>query len=720
MPLQPHDKLGPYEIIAPIGKGGMGEVWKAHDPRLNRDVAIKISAAQFSERFEREAKAIAALNHPNICQIYDVGPNYLVMEYIEGTPLKRPLPIDEALRYAVQICDALDHAHSRNFTHRDLKPANILVTASGIKLLDFGLALFSGGPVAADNTATMGLTQPGTILGTAAYMSPEQAEAKPADARSDIFSFGVVLYEMLSGRLPFPGDTAIAIMASIVRDEPKPLEATAEVAGVVSRCLRKSSAERYQTATEVREAIKASGAAKPEGKSSSIAVLPFVNLSADRENEYFSDGLAEEILNALSQVEGLNVAARTSSFSFKGKAVELNEIAARLNVNNVLQGSVRRAANRVRVTVQLVNARNGFQIWSERYDRQMEDIFEVQDEIASAIAERLKVTFSGVVRTSTRNLDAYELYLKGRHHWHQRSPASVRLAIQCFKQTIELDPQYALAYAGLVDCYGILRVYGWVAAEEGRPPAHAAMTRAMALAPELWEVNFSRAFFTFYFERDWHEAGPFFRKAIAINPRSSIAEAYYGIFLATEGQEQEAVAHSARACEMDPLAPSIHGFCTSAFFSLGRFDLSESTARQALALHPELLLALWIRGLALSGLERHEEAIASLERTLTLSRAPIFVGGMGLVYARAGRQDDAMGLLRELEDRGSRGEYIPAFAPLAIHVGQRDVLAIRRMLAKALAEATAPFSLAASNGPFLEALRSDPEIDRLLVEIYGR
>lgn len=717
-------KLGPYEIVAPIGAGGMGEVYRAHDSRLQRDVAIKVSAQQFSDRFEREARAIAALNHSNICQVYDIGPNYLVMELVDGAPLAGPLPLDVALRHAVQIADALSAAHAKGITHRDLKPANIMVTSSGIKLLDFGLALLTrdGGDCerAADLTAAIGLTEAGTILGTAAYMSPEQAEAKPADARSDIFSFGVVLYEMLSGRRAFPGDTAIGTMAAIVRDEPKPLDVPAEVARVVARCLRKSPAERFQTAAELRVALAASTLSKPEETSSSIAVLPFANLSADRENEYFSDGLAEEILNALSQVAGLNVAARTSSFSFKGKAVEIGEIAARLNVSNVLQGSVRRAANRVRVTVQLVDARNGFQIWSERYDRQMEDIFEVQDEIASAIAERLKVTFSSVVKPSTRNLEAYERYLKGRYYWHQRTPAAVRLAIQCFEQTIQLDPQYALAYAGLADCYAILRVYGWVSAENGRPPAQAAMTRAMALAPELSEVNFSRAFFAFYFEREWREAEPHFRNAIAINPRSSIAESYYGLFLATDGREEEALAHSMRACQMDPLSAPIHGFSTVCFFSLGRFDLSERAARQALELQPDYTLGLWIRGLALSGLGRHEEAIESLERTVTLSRAPVFLGALGLVYARAGRLEDAIRLLRELEDRGGRGEYIPAFAPLAICVGQGDVPAIRRMLSQALAETTPPFSLRASAGPFLDAFRSDPEIDRLLFGFYGR
>src|ERR1700674_3089749 len=251
MPLTVGDKLGPYEILAPIGAGGMGEVYRARDPRLNRDVAIKVSAAQFSERFEREAKAIAALNHPNICQIYDVGPNYLVMEYIEGTPLAGPLPLDVALRHAVQIADALSAAHAKGITHRDLKPANILVTASGIKLLDFGLALLShdgsGRERAADETATIGLTQVGTILGTAAYMSPEQAEAKHVDARSDIFSFGLVLYEMLSGRRAFTGDSAIAIMAALLHKEPELIEATPALQSILTRCLRKSPAERFHS-----------------------------------------------------------------------------------------------------------------------------------------------------------------------------------------------------------------------------------------------------------------------------------------------------------------------------------------------------------------------------------------------------------------------------------------------------------------------------------------
>ncbi len=332
MPLSVGDKLGPYQILAPIGAGGMGEVYRARDPRLNRDVAIKVSASQFSERFEREAKAIAALNHPHICQIYDIGPNYLVMEFIAGTPVQGPLPHDRALRYALQICEALDAAHEKSIIHRDLKPTNILVTASGVKLLDFGLAKIgtaSTPPSSDATTQTPDLTEVGTVLGTAAYMSPEQAKGEATDARSDIFSFGVVLYEMLSGRRAFSRNFAVETMAAIVRDEPAPLDAPSSLCAIVARCLRKLPANRFQSMSEVRAALE-QASATASAKSPSIAVLPFANMSADKENEYFSDGLAEEILNLLAKIPGLKVIARTSSFAFRGKEQDIRKIAETL------------------------------------------------------------------------------------------------------------------------------------------------------------------------------------------------------------------------------------------------------------------------------------------------------------------------------------------------------------------------------------------------------
>jgi serine/threonine protein kinase len=740
-----------YRVLVKLGAGGMGEVYRATDTKLGRDVALKVLPPDVAadperlERFRREARALAAINHPHIVTIYSVeeadGVHFLTMELVEGQSLDHcipdgGLPLERLAKIAIALADALAAAHEKGIVHRDLKPANVMLTSEGqVKVLDFGLAKEMRAASYDDATMTSaGHTEVGVVMGTPSYMSPEQIAGRAIDHRTDIFSLGVILYEMATGQRPFQGRSSAELASAILRDTP-PLvtnlraDLSADLSRIIRRCLEKDPHHRVQTARDIANefgdlpeaARPSSGASAANATDSgpSVAVLPFQNLSPDPENDYFSDGLAEEILNALSQVEGLSVAARTSSFFFKGKATEISEIASRLRVANVLEGSVRRVGNRVRVTVQLVDVKNGFHLWSERYDRQMEDIFDVQDEIAQAITERLKVTLGGGPKRSTKNLEAYELYLKGRHYWHQRSPATLRVAVQCFEQAIKLDLQYALAYAGLADCYGILRLYGWVSAEDSRPQAQAAVTQALALDPSLWEVNFSRGFYTFYFERAWREAGQHFQKAIAINPRSSLAQIYYGLFLATQARVNEAVTHITLARKIDPLSPFIHGLASGGFYSLGRFDDTERAAQQALELQPDYLLGLWLRGLALCGLGRNEEALVSLERAATLSRAPIFVGVLGLAYARAGRLDDTTRLLRELEDRGSRGEYIPAFAPLAIHVGQADLPAIRLMLSDALAESTPPFTLRFTSGQFLDAFRGDPEIDRLLSEIYG-
>jgi len=452
----------------------------------------------------------------------------------------------------------------------------------------------------------------------------------------------------------------------------------------------------------------------------SIAVLPFSNLSLEKESEYFSDGLAEEILNALSQVEELSVAARSSSFSFKGKPTDAAEIARRLHVAHVLEGSVRRAGERLRITVQLVDARNGFQLWSERYDRNMQDIFEVQDEIARAIAERLRVTFATGIRRDTKNLEAYELYLRGRHYWHERSPATLRMAVQYFEQCIAIDPRYALAYAGLADCYGILNFYGWLPDSVAQPKAYEAMTRAVALGSSLWECNFSQGFYRFYFDRAWRDAEAHFRKAIALNPRSSLACTYYALWLSNAGREQEAIEFFTRARGLDPLAPLVHGLTGAGLCVLGRFDSAERTALHALELQPAYMLASFWFGIACYGQRRYSDGVQALEGVVALSRAPIFVGVLGLGYGFEGRTADARSLLRELEDRASRGEHVPIWAPLAIHVGLADITAIRQGLRAVATQPAQHYTVRAVLGCFLRELRrSDPEIDRAHLEFFG-
>ena len=447
-------KLGPYEILSSIGSGGMGEVWKARDTRLGRTVAIKKVNEQHSERFKQEARSIAALNHPNICQIFDIGDDYLVLEYVEGKPLSSPLKEEEAVNMAIQIATALEEAHKKGIIHRDLKPSNIMVTDKGsVKLLDFGLAKLyeQNQSISSLPTEEFPATREGAILGTVAYMSPEQAQGQPADARSDIFSFGLVLYEMLSGRRAFSGDSNFMLLEAIVRKEPSPLKTSPQLEKVVKGCLEKNAAARYQTMAEAKVAMVKASTKKvtvnSEEPQPSIAELPFVNMSGDKEQEYFSDGLAEEIINALTKIPGLKVIARTSAFDFKGKDQDITKIAEALRVSNILEGSVRKSGNRLRVTAQLITASDGSHLWSERYDRDMTDVFAIQDEISQAIVDKLRVRLSNdqpLVKRYTENMEAYNLYLKGRYHLEKFTPESLSKSKDYYEQAIAIDPQYAL------------------------------------------------------------------------------------------------------------------------------------------------------------------------------------------------------------------------------------------------------------------------------------
>jgi TolB-like protein/DNA-binding winged helix-turn-helix (wHTH) protein/Tfp pilus assembly protein PilF len=449
----------------------------------------------------------------------------------------------------------------------------------------------------------------------------------------------------------------------------------------------------------------------------SIAVLPFTNLSSDQENEYFGDGLAEEILNALSHIPELHVAARSSTFTFKNKGLNVSEIAERLRVATVLEGSVRRAADRLRITVQLVDAETGFHLWSERFDRRLSDIFEIQEEIAGAIAERLKVTLQSVDTRPTANVEAYELYLRGRYDLHQRSPTTLRAAIKSFEQSLKLDPNNARAFAGLADCYAILSYYGWMPTGEARRRAYEAMQRAVTLAPNLWETNYSRGLHIFTFDRAWRSAQPYFENAAAINPRAALVHTYFGMFLATAGQADKAIAQADLGRQLDPLSPFPHTYAAMTFAILGRLEAAESAARHAIELQPDFLPALFGLGGILCKIERSAEAVSYFERAVQLSRAPFYVGWLGYGVARAGRADDARRLLSELDERGSRGEFIPPLARLQINAGLGDIAAIRTAFAAAIELWTPPLPI--RFGPDLQRFRTDPEVDRLYVELFG-
>ena len=551
----PGTALGPYELIGRLGAGGMGEVWKARDTRVDRLVAIKRLNAEHAERFKREARAIAALNHPHICQLYDVGPDYLVMEYIDGPILTGPMPVPDAQRLASQIAEALAAAHRKGIVHRDLKPANIMVSESGAKLLDFGLALIDG-PASVDATMSIALSRPGAVVGTVAYMSPEQAQGHTVDVRSDVFSFGAVLYEMLSGRRAFGRDTLIASLSAVVNDVPAPLDAPATLERIVSRCLAKHPRDRFQSMTEVLSALEQT-LNRSSSQHPSIAVLPFANMSRDPDDEYFSDGLAEEIINLLAKVPNLKVTARTSSFAFRGKEQDIRQIGDALGVRTILEGSVRRAGSRIRVTAQLINTEDGYHLWSERYDRELTDVFAIQDDIAEAIAGALKTTLVARPAKHTPSVPAYEALLKARQLLRTYVPEAHARALEYCQQAIALDPQYAAAYALLafVNLHSTTHIGRRMTAVA--PEIRRAAARALELDPLETQPHFLLGAVAFAHDYNWSEAEREFE--IALGSPSAPAEAHWSraCFLSTFARFEESTAEMRRAVELRSADPPV-------------------------------------------------------------------------------------------------------------------------------------------------------------------
>jgi non-specific serine/threonine protein kinase len=734
----------------------MGEVYRARDTRLDRDVAIKVLPQSFArdphalERFDREARAIASISHPRICTVFDVGEYegspYLVMELLEGKPLhamleQGGLPVDQLIEWGMQLADALEAAHARGLIHRDLKPANVFITDRGdVKVLDFGVAKLID-QQAAQATTMAALTDSGVTIGTAAYMAPEQVRGEPLDQRADLFALGLVLYEIATGRRAFSGTTTGLIADAILNRAPLPVQdlnpqLPQPVAAILEKLLEKDRNLRYRHAADVRADLKRAqrelhGPVTPSRGTStqsltatqkSVAVLPFRNLSADADNAFFSDGITEDLIDALGRIGGLRVASRASAFRFRDEALDMKEVGAALGVGAIVEGSVRRAGPRLRVSAALVDAPTGFQLWSERYDRQMADVFEIQDEIVSALVAALAPALLGVakdaVRRPTDNLEAYEYYLKGRHYWHQRSPSTLRLAIQSFERAIALDAEYALAYAGLADSWALYRPYGWLPIEACQPHAQRAVARALALAPDLAEVQFAQALHALYFDPHWRASEPFFTRAIEINPRWSLARAFHGVALAGMYRLDEARVEAKAAIELDPLSPFIHGAAGMAYFAGGDVPAAEQAARRALELQPDFLMGVWLLAIALDDKGELDQAAALMEQTTALSRAPIFVSMLGKIYALQRKPGGCARIEAELDERRSRGEYIPRACDVMIAVGRNDVDALRRALQACIDEKTCWLTVRMGPGPRLETFRSDPEINALLDRIY--
>jgi eukaryotic-like serine/threonine-protein kinase len=668
MPLCAGTRLGTYEIIGPLGAGGMGEVYRARDTRLGRQVAVKVLPPEVASspdrlvRFEREARTVAGLNHPNIVTLFSVededGVRFLTMELVEGTSLAElvtqgGLPLSRVLDFAIPLAEALVAAHDRGVVHRDLKPANIVVSFEGrLKVLDFGLAKTmpvpapgtSAGPTLEADAARSAETP---MLGTVPYMAPEQVRGEPVDARSDLFALGIVIYELIAGTRPFAGRTPADVTSAILRDIPVPLthvraDVPSDLDRIVNRCLEKDPRLRYQTAVDVcnelrlaKQAVdrELSAARAPVAARAvpSIAVLPFVNRSRDEDDEYFSDGLADELLNVLSKIRGLRVAARTSAFQFKGKSEDVAVIGQRLNVASLLEGSVRKAGNRVRVSVQLVKLPEGYHLWSETYDRTMDDIFAVQDDIARAVVKELRTTLLGrevrpdaggeakaevaaAVKGRGRSAEAHRLHLQGRHLMERLTREDLAQGIAYLREALVLDPNNARAWADLARAYMNEAGHAWAPVAEGFTAAREAVDRALAIEPDLAEGHLVLGRIRLYVDWDWKGAEAAYSRAMELAPGNAVGSHGAGILLENQGRSEEAIELYRRAVEQDPLSAGAYDRLGTAYRSVDRLAESESALRKALELSPQRVTTRASLAQTLLAQGRTEEALGEAGR----------------------------------------------------------------------------------------------------------
>ncbi|HZI87558.1 MAG TPA: protein kinase [Pyrinomonadaceae bacterium] len=812
MDLPPGTHIGRYKIQSLLGTGGMGQVYLAQDTQLNRAIALKILPSgvaadkQRMGRFIQEAKAASSLNHPNILTIYEIGQSdsihFMATELIDGETLRqrmaKTLKLTEAIEVAIQVASALAAAHEAGVVHRDIKPENIMVRRDGyVKVLDFGLAKLIQHQPDRDAT-TLVNTDPGIIMGTVNYMSPEQTRGLETDARTDIWSLGVVIYEMVAARLPFQGATATDTIISIIEREPAHLgshttEVPAQLERIVRKALAKERDERYQTVKDlaldlkalkreleieaelgrsiapnlkaaqsqsktVSEPTKTVPLPKPLRTSSdadearryvrnaivltalaaiaalsyfvyaryyasgsdvidSIAVLPFTNDSGDPEHEYLSDGISESLINNLSQLPQLKVIARSSSFRFKGKNADPQEVAKALGVRAILNGRLARRGDRLQISAELIDTRDQRQVWGEQYNRSLSDILTVQEEIARDISEKLRLRLSGeererLTKRQTRNSEAYQAYIQGRYFWNKRSKESLEKGIEYFNQAIEKDPNYALAYAGLADSYIILGNFGMSPPKEAYPKARAAATKALEIDDALAEAHVSLAFTKHLFEWDWPSAERDFKRALELNPNYGPGHQWYGVSLAARGRTAEAIAAAKRAQETDPLSLTINAVVGWMFFFARQYDQTIDQEKKTLEMDPNFALAHRYLGMAYEQKGMYKEAIAEFQKTADGSDEELLLGELGHAYAAFGKHSEAREVLNKMKEL-SQQRYFPPFEMALIHAALDEKDQAFALLEKSY-EDRYPWLIHLRVDPRLDPLRSDPRFDDLV------
>jgi TolB-like protein/Tfp pilus assembly protein PilF/tRNA A-37 threonylcarbamoyl transferase component Bud32 len=779
-----------YEIIEELGKGGMGRVYRVEDTKLKQEVALKLIKPEIVkdkktiERFGNELKLARNIRHKNVCGMFDLGEaegaHFITMEYVSGEDLKSfirrvgQLPSGKAISIAKQICDGLLEAHRLEVIHRDLKPSNIMIDNEGnARIMDFGIAR---------SLESKGITGAGVMIGTPEYMSPEQVEGKETDQRSDIYSFGVILYEMVTGRVPFEGDTALTIAVKHKTEEPKDprefnTQLSEDISRVILKCLEKEKDKRYQSAGEVRseltnieKGIPTTERVIPERKpltsreitvtlgfkkvlvpalvfigivivgviiwqllpkkeaipvalsdKPSLAVLPFVDLSPKKEHEYLCDGIAETLINALSGVKDLHVPARTSAFYFKDKDMDIREIGQKLNVEAVLEGSVQVVGDRLRMTARLSNVTDGYQLWSENYERGFEDVFTVQDDIAQEIVKALKIKLIGeeeaqIVKHYTDNREAYDFYIKGLYFWNKRDKKNLEKALEYFQEAIENDPTYALAYSGLADTYIVLADNIFIPASEAFPKAKAAAMKALEIDDSLAEAHISLAAILESYDWDFAGAEREYQRAIDLKPGYATAHQWYALHLSFLGRYEEAIVEILRARELDPLSPRINANVGQLFFYARKNDRALEELKKSTEIFPEHLSNYIVTGLVYAQIGRYEDAISSYEHGFEISgRSGELSTWLAYIYALSGKRSEARKRLNTIIEYAKQN-FVSPIDLASVYVGLGEKEEAFSWLEKGYSEKDAGLPYLKAN-PVFDPLRSDPRFKALLKKV---